>query len=90
VGGGNLGLHDTPPDTSPLLHSMVSGEDAHGLVSPVTDASSAGVGSSTRADRAVLSGNAPVVGGLARAAVVERQDSDDLPIDVDDLYGAYY
>jgi hypothetical protein len=77
VGGGNLGLHDTPPDTSPLLHSMVSGEDAHGLVSPVTDASSAG-------------GNAPVVGGLARAAVVERQDSDDLPIDVDDLYGAYY
>ena len=87
MGGGNLGLHDTPPDTSPLLHSMVSGEDAHGLVSPVTDASSA---SCTRADRAVLSGNAPVVGGLARAAVVERQDSDDLPIDVDDLYGAYY
>ncbi len=71
---------------------MVSAEEAQGLASPVSDASSVGVGTGggSRADRVVPSGNTAVVGGSMMAAGVERQDSDDLPIDVEDLYGAYY
>lgn len=93
---GAVGDIDKPKSTSPLLYSTASVGEIHGR-SVGSDASTPEVriggpqNASTDEGGEGLDGSGPGQGSLMMGPEMERQSvGEDLPIDVEDLYGAYY
>lgn len=93
---GAVGDIDKPKSTSPLLYSTASVGEIHGRsVGPDASAPEVRIGGlrNARTDQGGegLAGSGPGQGGLVMVPEMEGQSGgEEMPIDVDDLYGAYY
>ena len=93
-GSGSVGAIDKTSSTSPLLYAMVPGEDVKGQsVGQASEVGQPDAGSGNSAQGARAGSRGDAVDAAGRGGLMmgqDMQDSEDLPIDVEDLYGAYY